>query len=57
VGVRLIAPDRPGVGRSTPWPRRRLLVSPTTPEPFAAFVNDGRGKWREVIKTAGVTVD
>jgi pimeloyl-ACP methyl ester carboxylesterase len=28
VGVRLIAPDRPGVGRSTPWPRRRLLDWP-----------------------------
>jgi pimeloyl-ACP methyl ester carboxylesterase len=26
VGVRLIAPDRPGVGRSTPCPRRRLLL-------------------------------
>jgi pimeloyl-ACP methyl ester carboxylesterase len=28
VGVRLIAPDRPGVGRSTPWPQRRLLDWP-----------------------------
>jgi pimeloyl-ACP methyl ester carboxylesterase len=27
-GVRLIAPDRPGVGRSTPQPRRRLLDWP-----------------------------
>ncbi len=27
-GVRLIAPDRPGVGRSTPKPRRRLLDWP-----------------------------
>src|SRR6266496_1502611 len=25
-GVRLIAPDRPGVGRSTPQPRRRLRL-------------------------------
>jgi tripartite-type tricarboxylate transporter receptor subunit TctC len=30
---------------------------PTTPEAFAAFINDERGKWQEVIKTAGVTVD
>ncbi len=28
VGVRLIAPDRPGVGGSTPQPRRRLLDWP-----------------------------
>jgi len=27
-GVRLIAPDRPGVGRSTPQPHRRLLDWP-----------------------------
>jgi pimeloyl-ACP methyl ester carboxylesterase len=28
LGVRLIALDRPGVGRSTPWPHRRLLDWP-----------------------------
>ncbi len=33
------------------------VPSPTTPEAFAAFINDERGKWQEVIKTAGVTVD
>jgi pimeloyl-ACP methyl ester carboxylesterase len=28
IGVRLVAPDRPGVGRSSPSPRRRLLDWP-----------------------------
>jgi tripartite-type tricarboxylate transporter receptor subunit TctC len=33
------------------------VPSPMTPEAFAAFVNEERGKWREVVKTAGVTVN
>jgi pimeloyl-ACP methyl ester carboxylesterase len=35
VGVRLIAPDRPGVGWSTPQPRRRLLDWPGDVERLA----------------------
>jgi tripartite-type tricarboxylate transporter receptor subunit TctC len=33
------------------------VPSPTTLEAFAAFVNDERSKWQEVVKTAGVTVN
>jgi tripartite-type tricarboxylate transporter receptor subunit TctC len=33
------------------------VPSPMTPEAFAAFVNEERGKWQEVVKAAGVTVN
>jgi tripartite-type tricarboxylate transporter receptor subunit TctC len=33
------------------------VPSPMTPEAFAAFIEDERKKWQEVVKTAGVTID
>jgi tripartite-type tricarboxylate transporter receptor subunit TctC len=33
------------------------VPSPMSPETFAAFINDERNKWQEVVKTAGVKVE
>jgi tripartite-type tricarboxylate transporter receptor subunit TctC len=33
------------------------VPAPMSPEAFAAFVNEERGKWQEVVRTAGVKVE